>query len=69
MGSTDNGIIGVKRDEDAEMLPESSSSEAQGKEVLSMEAEPSGASPVQAEQAEPVEQVRLVLSCQTGTCS
>lgn len=56
VGSTDNGIIGVKRDEDVEMLPESSSSEAQGKEVLSMEAEPSSASPVQAEQAEPVEQ-------------
>lgn len=61
VGSTDNGIIGVKRNEDVEMLPESSSSEAQGKEVLSMEAEPSSASPFQAEQPEPVEQVRLVL--------
>ena len=49
----------MKRDEDVEMLPESSSSEAQGKEVLPMEAEPSTASPVQ---AEPVEQVRLVLN-------
>lgn len=51
----------MKRNEDVEMLPESSSSEAQGKEVLSMEAEPSSASPFQAEQPEPVEQVRLVL--------
>ena len=49
----------MKRDEDVEMLPESSSSEAQGKEVLPMEAEPSAASPVQ---AEPVEQVTLVLN-------
>jgi len=51
----------VERDEDVEMLPESSSSEAQGKELLPMEAAPSSASPVQAEQAEPDEQVRLVL--------
>ena len=49
----------MKRDEDVKMLPESSSSEAQGKEVLPMEAEPSTASPVQ---AEPFEQVRLVLN-------
>ena len=61
VGSTDNGIIGVKRDEDVNMFPESSSSEAQGKEVLPMDAEPSSASPVQGEQVEPVEQVRLVL--------
>ena len=73
VGSTDNGITGVKRDEDVEMLPESSSSEAQRKEVLPMEAKPSSASPLQAEQAEPVEQVRLVLyqmlSRETGTVS
>jgi len=73
VGSSDNGIIGVERDEDVEMLPESSSSEAQGKEVLLMEAEPSSVSPVQAEHAEPVEQVRLVLyqmlSCKTVTVS
>ena len=64
VGSTDNGISGVlKQPEDTEMLPESS--EAQGKVVLSMEAEPSSASTfqpeqAQAEQVQPAEQVKFI---------
>lgn len=59
VGSTDNGIGSLERDKDVEMLPESSSSEAQGKEVLSMEAEPSSASSSQPKQDEPVQQVKV----------
>ena len=62
VGSTDNGISSVPQRpaEDVDMLPESSSSEAQGKVVSSMEAEPSSASSLQSKQNPPVEQVKVV---------
>ena len=58
VGSTDNGISTMPKQDDAEMLPEPSSSEAQGM-VVSMEAEPSSVSSLLPQLAEPVKQVNI----------
>ena len=61
VGSTDNGTSTMQKEDNSEIFPESSSSEAQGK-VVSMEAVPSSASSLPSELTKPAsEQVNIDL--------
>lgn len=61
VGSTDNGTSTMQKEDNSEIFPEPSSSEAQGK-VVSMEAEPSSASSLPSELTKPAsEQVNIDL--------